>query len=97
MEQDDESSEVDFPLPKGYTPPDSAEPGKEFTALATFRIDEDEPDMICITKIEGVPVSSEKSEPEEEGEGQETSPAMMSALQGGATNASQGMPAAATY
>lgn len=95
MKEDDEDneSEVDFPIPKGYKPPASSEEGKEFTAVATFRVDDD---MMTITKIEGVPISSEK--PEKEEEGPETSPAMMSALQQpAATNASSGMPAAATY
>ena len=96
MAENDESSEVEFPLPKGYKPPTSSRKDEEFNAIATFRIDEDEPDMIVLTKIEGVPVSSEK--PDEDEEGPETSPELTSAIaQPEATNASSGMPAAASY
>ncbi len=99
---DKAGNEVQFPLPKGYNPPSAAKEGKEFTALATFRLDDDNDDdnedgpMLVITKIEGVDVSSEPAGEEEEGP--ETSPEMMSALQQPvATNSSAGMPAASTY
>lgn len=92
---DDEGNEVEFPRPAKYSPPSDAEDGKEFTVLATFRIDDDEPDMIVLTKIENIPVNSEEPEGEE---GPETSPELMKALaQPEATNASTGMPAASTY
>lgn len=89
----DQAGEIEFPVPKGYNPPVASRKGEEFTAIATFRIEDD--GMMVITKVEGVPVSSENPD---EDEGPETSPEMMTALQqGGATNASQGMPAASTY
>jgi hypothetical protein len=98
---DRDGGEVDFPIPKGYNLPSSAQDGKEFTALASFRLDDDNDDdnedgpMLVLTKIEGVDVSTE---PPEEEEGPETSPEMLSALQQPqATNASSGMPAASTY
>jgi hypothetical protein len=101
---DSQGDEVQFPIPKGYNPPAHAKDGKEFSAVATFRIDDDDDEdnkengpMLVLTKIEGVPVSSEAPEEEEE-EGSETSPEMLSALsQPEATNASSGMPASATY
>jgi hypothetical protein len=90
---DDENSEVEFPVPKGYTPPTDAEDGKEFTVLASFQMKDD--GKMCLTKIENIPVGEEESEDEE---GPETSPELMKALtQPEATNASTGMPAAATY
>jgi hypothetical protein len=99
---DKDGNEVQFPIPKGYNPPSSAKDGKEFSAVATFRVDDDgdednkEGPMLCLTKIEGVPVSMEA--PEQDENAPETSPEMMGALaQPDATNASSGMPAAATY
>lgn len=85
-----EGSEISFPLPKGYNPPASAKDGKEFTAIATFQIDDSEGEegpMMTLTKIEGVAVSSEA--PEQGEPTPETSPEMMNALQ-----QSGGMPAA---
>lgn len=88
MTSDEASNEIQFPVPKGYEIPPSAKEGKEFTAVATFRFDE-EGATLALTKIEGVPVSSEA--PEEKEEGPETSPEMMSAL------SQPGAPAASTY
>lgn len=103
-EEDQEGGEISFPMPKGYTPPNSAKDGETFTALATFRVDDDDDEdneehgpMLVLEKVEGVPVSKD-GENEEEEEGPETSPEMMNALrQPAATSASQGMPAASTY
>jgi hypothetical protein len=100
---DSKGDEIQFPIPKGYKPPSSAKDGKEFSAVASFRIDDDDDEdnkengaMLVLTKIEGVPVSMEA--PEEEGEGPETSNDLMRAIaQPEATNVSTGMPAAATY
>jgi hypothetical protein len=87
----DEGNEVEFPVPAGYEPPAASRKGEEFTVIASFREEDD--GMLVITKIEGTPVSSVK--PKEKRPS--TSPQVMSALQGGATSASQGMPAAASY
>ena len=97
---DKDGDEVQFPIPKGYNPPDSAKDGKEFSAVATFRVDDDDDEdnkdgpMLCLTKIEGVPVSMEP--PEEDEDAPETSQALTNAIaQPEATNASAGFPAAA--
>ncbi len=53
--------------------------------------------MICLTKIEGIPVVPEDEEKEKD-EGPETSPELMAAVrQSAATNSSEGQPAASTY
>ncbi len=84
---DQSSGEIEFPVPKGYNPPAASRKGEEFTAIATFRIEDD--GMMTITKVEGVPISSEKPD-EDEDQSPETSPQMMTALQG-----QGGAPAAA--
>ena len=76
-----EGSEIQFPVPQGYEPPASAKDGKEFTAIATFQIDDSDGEsgpMMTLTKIEGVAVSD--AAPEKEA-APETSPEMMGALQ----------------
>ncbi len=101
---DKDGDEIQFPVPKGYNPPASAKEGKEFSAVATFRVDDDDDEdnkengaMLVLTKIEGVPVSMEAPDNDED-EGPETSPQLMGAIsQPEATNASSGMPAAAAY
>ena len=96
MADNDSESEVEFPVPKGYNPPPASRKGEEFHAVASFRIDEDEPDMITLTKIEGVPVSTEA--PDKDENEPETSSELTNAIaQPEATNASSGMPAAASY
>jgi hypothetical protein len=65
-EEDEQAGEVDFPIPDGYKPPASTKPGDEFTALGSFRIDEDEPSMMVLTKIDGMPVSGKEEDGEEE-------------------------------
>jgi hypothetical protein len=101
--EDKAGNEVQFPIPKGYKPPASSEGGKTFTAVATFRVDDDDDadnengPMLCLVKIEGVPVSMEASKEESEEQEPQTSKALMGALQANATNASQGAPAAVAY
>lgn len=58
----DEENKVDFPIPDGYELPSGTKPGDEFTAVGTFRLDED--GDLCLTKLEGIPVSAEAELPE---------------------------------
>jgi hypothetical protein len=60
-----EDSGVDFYIPDGYDVPDGVEPGDEFTAVATFELDEDEPGKMVLTKLDGIPVTNEPPAPEE--------------------------------
>ena len=59
-----EDNVVDFPLPKGFTPPSGIKKGEEFTALASLKLDED--GDLQLTKIDGIPVTGESDEDEEE-------------------------------
>ena len=60
---DIEDSTVDFPLPKGFEPPAGIKKGEEFTALASLKLDAD--GDLQLTKIDGIPVTGESDEDEE--------------------------------
>ncbi len=60
----DDADTVDFPMPDGYQLPSGVKPGDEFTALGTFRLNED--GDLCITKLAGIPVHAGE-QPEQAG------------------------------
>jgi hypothetical protein len=53
----DEEDKVDFAIPEGYQLPSGVKAGDEFTAVGTFKLDED--GDLCLTKLEGIPVKAE--------------------------------------
>lgn len=58
---------LSFKSPQGWEIPQDAQPGKPFSAVGTFMMDED--GTITLTEIDGSPI--EAPEMEEEGEGEE--------------------------
>lgn len=54
----------EFPIPKGYLPPEEGEDGSEFQELATFKVKDGK--IICLTEIAGVKLGGKNKEVEEE-------------------------------
>jgi hypothetical protein len=58
--------EIEFPAPKGFSPPEDSTPGQPFEVMATVRMKDN--GMLCLEAVDGVAVyPEEKAEtPEEE-------------------------------
>ncbi len=66
-QDEDEDSNVEFPIPEGFKLPTSAKAdGDEFTVVATLQLS-DSASTLTLTKIDGMPVGGGE-EDEEEGE-----------------------------
>jgi hypothetical protein len=59
-----EESTISFPIPSGFEPPAGVKQGDEFTALASLRMGEE--GDIHLTKIDGIPVTGESEDEDEE-------------------------------
>ena len=51
---EDDNKVIEFPAPKGFTPPDNAKEGDTFEALATLRMQAD--GVLQLNAIDGMPV-----------------------------------------
>lgn len=69
---------LSFKSPSGWEIPQDAQPGKPFSAVGTFTMDED--GTITLTEIDGSPIEAPEMEEEEtvevEEEGETTEPGM---------------------
>ena len=68
---------LSFKSPSGWEIPQDAQPGKPFSAVGTFTMDED--GTITLTEIDGSPIEAPEMEMEEEAvevEEEETEPGM---------------------
>jgi hypothetical protein len=72
-DQDDQNEKnVDFPIPEGFEAPKGSKPGQEFEALATLKISEDDPDTLCLLKLDGTDVKPEEEEAPEPAKGDQS-------------------------
>ena len=65
-----------FQSPKGWEIPQDAQPGKPFSAVGTFTIDDE--GNITLIEIDGSPIEAPEVEMEVEEEGEESEPGMTS-------------------
>jgi len=67
------AKEIEFPAPKGFSPPEESTPGQPFEVMASVRMKEN--GMLCLEAVDGVSVyPEEQAETPEEENSEETSP-----------------------